>query len=160
MNGEPKLRVAVLDMQPIEPATGGGRLRLLGLYHALGADFETHYVGTYDWPGPQHRRQMLSQTLEELLVPLSAEHFAAARKRQEETDGRVVIDSTFPEFAHLSPEYVTAARAATAAADVVIFSHPWIFPLVRDNLDPSRQLVVYDSHNVEGLLRMELLDDG
>src|SRR5215469_7397526 len=104
-------------MQPIEPATGGGRLRLLGLYHALGADCETLYVGTYDWPGPQYRRQMLSSTLEELLVPLSAEHFAAAQKRRDETGGRVVIDSTFPEFAHLSPDYVNAARDAARSAD-------------------------------------------
>lgn len=155
-----KLRVAVLDMQPIEPATGGGRLRLLGLYHSLGDSFETHYVGTYDWPGPRQRRQMLSPTLQEDLVPLSAEHFAAADKCREQADGRVVIDSTFPELAYLSVDYVTAARAAAAAADIVIFSHPWIFPLVRNDIDPARQLIVYDSHNVEGLLRMELLDDG
>jgi glycosyltransferase involved in cell wall biosynthesis len=135
-------------------------LRLLGLYHALGANIETHYVGSYDWPGPQYRRKMLSPTLEELLVPLSADHFAAADKRKRETGGRVVIDSTFPEFAHLSPDYVNAARAAAATADVVIFSHPWIFPLVRGDIDPTQQLIVYDSHNVEGLLRMALLDDG
>ena len=35
------LRVAVVDMQPITPAVGGGRMRLLGLYHALGTGFET-----------------------------------------------------------------------------------------------------------------------
>ncbi|HEY3777885.1 MAG TPA: glycosyltransferase [Rhizomicrobium sp.] len=160
MNAERTLRVSVLDMQPIEPAVGGGRLRLIGLYHALGENFETHYVGTYDWRGPGHRRQMLSQTLEELLIPLSEAHFAAAEARAEATGGRVVIDSTFPEFAPLSPEYVTAAREAAAAADVVVFSHPWVHPLVRDVLDPLRQLVIYDAHNVEAVLRMELLDDG
>src|SRR5438132_11041431 len=117
MNIRTKLRVAVLDMQPIEPATGGGRLRLLGLYHALGENIETRYVGTYDWPGPEYRRRMLSPTLEELLVPLSAEHFAAAQARRDETGGRVVIDSTFPELAHLSPDYVNAARAAAGEAD-------------------------------------------
>jgi glycosyltransferase involved in cell wall biosynthesis len=159
MTAKGNVRVAVLDMQPIEPTTGGGRLRLLGLYHVLGDNIETNYVGTYDWPGPGYRRQMLSPTLEELLVPLSAEHFAAAQKRKDETGGRVIIDSTFPEFAHLSPEYLSAARAAAATADIVIFSHPWIFPLVRDCIDPARQLIVYDAHNVEGLLRMELLDD-
>jgi glycosyltransferase involved in cell wall biosynthesis len=31
---------------------------------------------------------------------------------------------------------------------------------VRAELDPTRQLVVYDAHNVEGLLRTRLLDDG
>ncbi|MGH6890397.1 MAG: glycosyltransferase [Rhizomicrobium sp.] len=154
------LRVAVLDMQPIEPAVGGGRLRLLGLYHALADDFATRYVGTYDWPGPEYRRQMLSPTLEELLVPLSKEHFAAAEARARQAGGRVVIDSTFHELAHLSSNYLAAAREAVATADIVVFSHPWIYPLVRDRLDPARQLIVYDAHNVEGVLRMELLDDG
>ena len=51
--GQRRPNVAVLDMQPIAPAVGGGRLRLLGLYHALGVP--TTYVGTYDWPGPGHR---------------------------------------------------------------------------------------------------------
>src|ERR1700719_4524217 len=104
MRPDRHLKITVLDMQPIDPPTGGGRVRLLGLYHALGADMRTLYVGTYDWPGPGFRRQMLSSTLEELLIPLSSEHFAAAEARSIETGGRVVTDSTFPELAHLSPE--------------------------------------------------------
>jgi glycosyltransferase involved in cell wall biosynthesis/GT2 family glycosyltransferase len=147
-------------MQPIDPPTGGGRLRLLGLYHGLGAEMRTHYVGTYDWPGPGFRRQMLSATLEETLVPLSAAHFEAAKAQSEAAGGRTVIDSAFHELAYLSPDYISAARKAAVAADIVIFSHPWIYPLVKDVLDLSRQLIVYDSHNVESLLRMELLDDG
>src|SRR5580692_3668573 len=150
MNSDASLKVAILDMQPIEPATGGGRLRLLGLYHALGPNFRTIYVGTYDWRGPGHRRQMLSSTLEEVLIPLSEAHFAEAEARSRATGGRVVIDSTFPELAYLSPDYVAGVRKAASEADVVIFSHPWIYQLVRDLLDRARQLVVYDAHNVEG----------
>ncbi len=155
-----KRNVAVLDMQPIDPPTGGGRLRLLGLYHAMGPEIEAHYVGTYDWPGPGYRRQYLSPTLEELVVPLSAAHFEAADKLSKAAGGRTVIDSAFHTQAALSPDYVAAAREATAAAEIVVFSHPWIYPLVRDLIDPARQLIVYDAHNVEGFLRMELLDDG
>src|ERR1700691_690747 len=160
MNADTTLKGAVLDMQPIEPATGGGRLRLLGLCHALGTGVRTLYVGTYDWRGPAYRRQMLSPTLEELLIPLSEAHFSQAKTRSCAVGGRVVIDSIFPELAHLSPEYLAGAREAVSEADVVVFSHPWIYPLVRDVLDRTRQLLVYDAHNVEGLLRMELLDDG
>ena len=46
------MNVCVLDMQPISPPVGGGRLRLLGLYHALGANLPATYVGTYDWLAP------------------------------------------------------------------------------------------------------------
>jgi glycosyltransferase involved in cell wall biosynthesis/GT2 family glycosyltransferase len=152
------MRITILDMQPIDPPVGGGRLRLLGLYHGLGEGHAATYVGSYDWPGPGFRDQMLSPTLREIMVPLSDAHFLAAKKQQEAAQGKTVIDSTFHSTAHLSPDYMAAARRAVAEADVVVFSHPWVYPLVQDDLDPGRQVVVYDAHNVEGLLRTELLD--
>jgi glycosyltransferase involved in cell wall biosynthesis/GT2 family glycosyltransferase len=151
------LRVSVLDMQPISPPVGGGRLRLLGLYHGLGSDCAAEYVGTYDWPGEPARTNRLSQTLLERTVPLEDAHFTAARAWSDRAGGRVVIDVTFPQLAHLSPAYVAAARRSAAAADVVVFSHPWVFPVVRDLL--ADKLVVYDAQNVEGVLRARLLGD-
>src|SRR5688572_16156040 len=144
-----QLRVAVLDMQPIDPPVGGGRLRLLGLYHDLGPSFGTVYLGTYDWPGPGFRDHMVTPRLRESDVPLTGRHFAAAEELRREAGGRVVIDSAFADQAHLSPEFVEAARQQVREGDVVVFSHPWVYPLVRDVLDPARQLVVYDAHNVE-----------
>jgi glycosyltransferase involved in cell wall biosynthesis len=153
-------RTVILDVQPIDPPNGGGRLRLLGLYHALGGETPSLYVGTYDWRGPRYRQQMLTPGLEEKLIPLSDAHFAEAKAQARACLGRPVVDVTFHRLAHLSPEYVAAARAAVREAQIVVFSHPWVFPVVRDDLAPERQLIVYDAHNVEGLLRLELLDDG
>lgn len=151
------IKVAVLDMQPIEPAIGGGRLRLLGLYHALGHDICARYVGSYDWPGESFRRQQLTPTLEEVVIPLSDMHHAAARKLANEAGGKVVIDLAFARLGHLSADYLRAAREAVDWADVVVFSHPWIYPLVAKRIRQS-QLVVYDAHNVEAFLRAQLLD--
>ena len=153
------LAVTVLDMQPIAPALGGGRLRLLGLYYALGADLPATYVGTYDWPGEQPRRHHLSPTLEEIDVPLSDAHFRAADEWRTRAGSKTIIDSAFPHLAPHSPEYIAEARRRAADADIVVFSHPWTYPLVADVLRQRPQLVVYDSHNVEGLLRLRLLDD-
>lgn len=152
------IKVAVLDMQPIDPAVGGGRLRLLGLYHAMGARIDCQYVGTYDWPGEKYRAHRLGASLFEIDVPLSDAHFAAAEKMAEQAGGKNVIDLVFSRQAHLSPDYVAAARKAAEEADIVVFSHPWIYPLVKDRLR-SDQVVIYDSHNVEGYLRAQLLDD-
>jgi hypothetical protein len=153
-----KLKVAVLDMQPITPAVGGGRLRLLGLYHALGDDIDARYVGTYDWPGEPYRRLRLSPTLEEIDVPLSDAHHAAARELAARASGKTVIDVAFHRQCHLSPRYLEEARAAVTWADVVVFSHPWVYPPMQGYLRPG-QTVVYDSQNVEGLLRAQLLDE-
>jgi glycosyltransferase involved in cell wall biosynthesis len=156
---KPAFAVTVLDMQPIDPPVGGGRLRLLGLYRALGADLPATYVGTYDWPGEQPRRHHLSDTLEEIDVPLSDAHFQAAAEWRQRAGGRNIIDTAFPQLAHHSAAFVQEARRKAADADIVVFSHPWIYPLVADVLRRRPQLVVYESHNVEGLLRLRLLGD-
>jgi glycosyltransferase involved in cell wall biosynthesis len=152
------LKVVVLDMQPITPAVGGGRQRLLGLYHDLGPGIQTIYVGSYDWPGESYRDQQLTESLREICVPLSEGHHQAARETTLRMDGRVMIDMEFPAQVHLSPEYLKKAREEIRDADVVIFSHPWCFPPLANDL-LSHQLVVYDAHNVESLLRVALHDD-
>lgn len=152
-------KVTVLDMQPIDPAVGGGRLRLLGLYHSLGEHLPTTYVGTYDWPGPGYRGHQLTATLREIDVPLSDRHFAEADRWRQLAGGKTVIDVSFPLLAHDSPEFVKAARAAVCDAEIVIFSHPWVYPLIGDALGRPKQLVVYDAHNVESVLRYRLLAD-
>ncbi len=152
--------VLVLDMQPIDPPVGGGRIRLLGLYHGLGKEMPTTYLGTYDWPGEPARTIALSDSLTEIDVPLTSEHHNAADEWRRRAGGKTIIDVSFDLLGHLSPEFVDRARRETRSADVVVFSHPWVYPLVKDELRGSSQLIVYDSQNVEGLLRTELLDDG
>jgi len=156
---ENKWQVLVLDMQPIDPPIGGGRLRLLGLYHNLGENFSTKYIGSYDWPGENYRDHFLSESLREVDIPLSNNHFIECKKLQEKINGKTIIDSTFPQLAHLSPEYMDYVRSEVINADVVIFSHPWVYPLVKDLLNKATQIVIYDSHNVEGYLRYTLLND-
>jgi glycosyltransferase involved in cell wall biosynthesis len=153
-----KLKVAILDMQPITPAVGGGRLRLLGLYHALGATIDARYVGTYDWPGEKYRKHRVSSGLEETTIPLSAEHHKAAAALAAQANGKNVIDLAFHNQAYHSPEFVHGCREVIAWADVIVFSHPWVYPLVQGDLRVD-QAVVYDSHNVEGLLRAQLLNE-
>lgn len=159
MSATRPLELLVADMQPIDPPVGGGRLRLLGLYHALGPGLRARYFGTFDWPGAPARRHALSAELEEIDVPLSPEHFAAHRRWSERVGGRVLIDLTFDWLARSSTDFVQQGRAAVEAADVVIFSHPWTYPLFRDRLRPE-QLVIYDSQNCEAVLRAQLWDDG
>ncbi|MBN8923490.1 MAG: glycosyltransferase [Rhodanobacter sp.] len=153
-----ELKVVVLDMQPITPAVGGGRQRLLGLYHHLGDKIKAVYVGTYDWPGESARDHQVTPHLREICIPLSDAHHRAAKETGERMAGRGMIDIEFPEQVSLSPEYLTVARREMDDADVVIFSHPWCYPPLANDLK-AHQLVVYDAHNVESVLRVSLHDD-
>jgi glycosyltransferase involved in cell wall biosynthesis len=153
------MRVSVLDIEPIDPAEGGSRLRLKGLYHALGPAAQVTYVGAFHWFGPQFRRLRHGPNFEEVTVPFSQIHCAAAETARMGVGGKTIVDASFPRLGGLSGDFCAQARTAAADADVVIFSHPWVFAVTRDQIQPDRQLVVYDAHNVEGVLRRELLSD-
>lgn len=154
-----KLNVTILDMQPIDPPVGGGRLRLMGLYSGLDRNIEATYVGSYDWRGPKFRQHKLSENLTEIDVPLSEAHFKAHDDLSARL-GKGCIDSAFPLQGRLSEELIARACEEAKKADVVVFSHQWLFPFVAPVLDEEKQLIVYDSQNCEGLLRVGLLDDG
>ena len=151
-----KTPVLVMDMQPIDPPIGGGRQRLLGLYHGLGQNTACRYIGSYDWPGESYRNHALSPTLTEIDIPLSAEHHAAAQQLAKQVGGTVVIDLAFSQQAHLSPDYLDALAQEIPKATVLVFSHPWVYPLVKEYIRPD-QVVIYDAQNVEGYLRAQLL---
>lgn len=153
-----KLKVAVFDMQPIDPPVGGGRLRLLGLYHNLGDNIDCTYVGSYDWPGESFRQHHITSGLQEIDVPLSEKHHKAARELSSQAGGKTVIDISFSKLGNLSSDYLKIARENIKLADVVVFSHPWVYPLLEHDIRPG-QTVIYDSQNVEGFLRAQLLDE-
>jgi len=155
--GSEKPKILILDMQPIDPPVGGGRIRLLGLYHNLNEN-ESLYIGTYDWDGEAFRDHLLSESLRELNVPLSQRHINAALELKNKANGKILIDTTFHQLGHLSPDYEYYVRSHMRNADVLVFSHPWVYPLVSDAIIEG-QVVVYDSQNFEGGLRKSLLDD-
>jgi glycosyltransferase involved in cell wall biosynthesis len=119
----------------------------------------TTYVGTYDWPGERYREHRLADSLTEIDVPLSAQHFRVVADWCVHARAATIIDTTFPILGRLSGEFVARARSAVRDADIVVFSHPWVYPLLADEVDQRRQFLVYDSHNAEALLRAQLLGD-
>ena len=148
----PVPRVAVFDLQPILPTHGGARARLAGLFGGL--HMQTHYVGTFGWEGPEGRCSQITETLREQLVPMSSAHHQAIAV-WEASIGLGVRDLIFDLEAHRSGGLVAAARDAADKADILVFSQPWSFPVLEGYL--GSKTVVYDAHNVEGVLRAELL---
>jgi FkbM family methyltransferase len=151
------IQLVITDNQCIEPAVGGGRLRLLGLYSTLTEGIEATYVGTYDWPGPEYRDLQLSERLREIDIPQSKEHFALNNHLNSLLPGKTIIDVTIPWLVWSSPDLVEAVRKYAAQAEVLIFSHPWMYGCLRDMLREGGRLIVYDSQNCEAVLREKLL---
>lgn len=151
------LHVLVLDMQPIEPATGGGRLRLKGLYSRLGEEIHARYIGTFDWRGEKEREVTITESLEEWDIPLHEDQFKLNDYFSTLLPGKTLIDLLFPLLGEASPDLMQGARESAESAEVIIFSHPWMYPLIKTHVDLSNKTIIYDSHNCEGILRQQLL---
>jgi len=152
-------RVLILDNQPIEPPIGGGRIRLFGLYTNLPPDLEPVYVGTYDWAGPAYRSVLHGERLREITVPQSEAHFRAHESLRA-IDPNLTMDVTFPLLSFLSRGFADRVAYEARSADVIVFSHPWVFPIVSRLPGLEDRPFVYDSQNVEGRLRRALLGEG
>lgn len=154
-----KINVLITDMQPIEPAVGGGRVRLKGLYSNLGDTINPLYMGTFDWRGPKKREINISPSLREIDIPLSEEHFRLNEYCNNLLPGKIIIDTIFSFLGEASPEFVNSVRNEAAKSDVIIFSHPWMYPLLKTEVNFKNKTIIYDSQNCEALLRKQILGD-
>lgn len=154
-----KINVLITDMQPIEPAVGGGRIRLKGLYSNLGDSINPLYMGTYDWRGPGKREISISPSFREIDIPLSEDHFKLNEYCNNFLPGKTIIDSIFPFLAEASQEFVTNVRNEASKRDVIIFSHPWMYPLLKTEVNFKNKILIYDSQNCEAILRKQILGD-
>jgi GT2 family glycosyltransferase/glycosyltransferase involved in cell wall biosynthesis len=69
--------------------------------------------------------------------------------------GGSVIDVSFSWMTRLSPEFVRTLQKSVEQSEVVVFTHPWVYPLAKGLL--KCKLVLYDAHNFEYGLRSRLL---
>lgn len=154
---EPLPKILVTDNQVLNPPVGGARVRVRKLCEELSHHFQTEYVGAFDWSGPESTEQQLATPLRARVMALASLHHRLVRRLQKLVSGGSVIDVTFPLLARLSTEFTTALHQSLRQANVVIFSHPWVFPLVEKEV--ANKLVIYDAHNFEGRLRSQLLSE-
>lgn len=156
-NNRPPIRVFVSDIQPILPAVAGGRLRLAGIWGNVPDGFEMNYVGTFDSLGQKKTIKKLGKNATEILVPCSHEHFSNLVYDNASFPDTTLFDLAFHRYAHLSEAYRNESLKYMQQANVVVFSHPWSYPLLKKHLNLRHQYLVYDSHNVESFLRAEML---
>ncbi|HUI82796.1 MAG TPA: glycosyltransferase [Candidatus Binatia bacterium] len=149
------VRVLVACNQVLQPAVGGGRVRVTELCKGMAAHFRTDYLGAYDWPGPSGTDDWPVPNWHCKVFALSRLQYRVAGRLQRYVPGGSVIDVTFPWMTRLSPDYVAELHRLVAASDVVIFPQPWPYPLCKRLL--KNKLVIFDSHNFEYGLRSQLL---
>src|SRR5262249_38780793 len=137
-------KILVTDNQVLDPPVGGGRLRIYHLYKHLAQHAPVTYVGAYDWPGAQYREQTLAPNFTETVIPLTQVHFGMNACLQRLVGRKVIIDVTMPLLLKYTPRFGEVVNAHAQDANIIIISHPWVYPYVQRRPD---QMLVYDAHN-------------
>lgn len=138
----PKIVVAV-DF-PVYPPRGGGQTRIFHLYRSLARDADCVLVTLCDQT-TEAGRHTLGAGLTEVRVAKSDAHLEAGAQLDAEL-GVSVRDIATQRYQHLTPDYARTLAREVADCDLLICSHPYLFPTVRD-LPVAR--VWYEAHNVE-----------
>ena len=148
-----KLTVALTF--PVYPPRGGGQSRVFHLYRHLADYVDVELVTITGADQPPFEGE-IAPNLREIRIPKSAEH----QKREHELEAEVrlpLTDVVMPRLHHLTPDYLAALRRSTESAAVVIASHPYTYPVLRE---VTNKPLWYEAHNVEAELKRAMFPQG
>ena len=150
----PRPRITVAVPFAVYPPLSGGQVRVFSLFRHLARDFDVELV-TLTESDARLADDVIAPGLREIRVPKSARHRKADAKLMAEVGGIPVGDVGLLRFLDDTPEYAGRLRRSIETAALVVASHPYTWPALRRSLG-SRPFV-YEAHNVEYLLKQEVL---
>lgn len=146
----PKLVIAV-DF-PVYPPRSGGQARVYQLYRALAREADCHLVTLCNDPAAAGT-YALAPGLSEQRIAKSPAHRQAATALDAKL-GASVGDIATLLHQQQTPAYTQALAAAVADCDLLIASHPYLYPSI-EPLRPPR--LWYEAHNVEHDMKRAVL---
>lgn len=154
--------IFITDNQILDPPIGGGRVRI----HELYKNFNVYknnitYLGTFDWLGPLQREKKLAAHFTEILVPMTVPQIYIDKIFSKMCKGAVTLDVTTPFLMNLTPKYQRKLVELMRKADIIIVTHPWIYPYVKKAVNELSNdfFVIYDSQNFEYKIKKALLNN-
>ncbi len=156
--GGPRPKVVVAVSFAVFPPQGGGQNRIFHLYRALAQHADVVLVTLTDYRGPHTDvglNQEIASGLREHRIAKSPLH-QHYDKQNELALGASVGDLVAMRHIDLSSDYLDALRDETANADVVVASHHYMYPAIRQVYQGP---LVYESHNVEADMKAAVLGE-
>ncbi|MEX3816362.1 glycosyltransferase family 4 protein [Paraburkholderia sp. BR13439] len=142
--------LGVLNTYPITPVISGGKLRLHGLYKRVAEHFDVQFVNLA--PVGMRGTRNLADGFTEELVPKSQE-FTEAEYQLERSLGASAEDIAAAMHPTSAPEWLDAIDALARRADLIVCSHPYAMPALRE---VTSKPFVYEAHNVEADLKADI----
>ena len=148
-------RILVLCTYSSYPPRGGGQHRLYYLYSNLAVNFDVTICSITPFD-TSYCNFLLDNGLRQICIPQSREH-AEAQWDLEDNLKLNLYDVCMIDLIEKSKEYVEAVKQFVNSSDIIVFSHPYLFGLSK-LLEKDKE-IVYESHNVEFLLKKDYVKD-
>jgi len=153
---EPKKRkILVLSTYSCYPPRGGGQQRLYNIYSRLAKKFDIRICSIIESNRP-YENLLLENGLQQISIPQSLDH-AQLQWIEEKKLGKNLYDCSMIDLVEKSPQYVDKVKNLMTESDIIVFSHPYLFPLA--NYIHNNSKVIYEAHNVEYLLKKIYLNN-
>lgn len=147
--------IVVFNDFPVYPPRFGGQIRIYNIYKNLSERYNITYI-CFGKPNSVEETRICENFLE-IKVPKSGFH-----KNMDAAAGKLlgvsVDDITAMFLCRQNAEIAALAKTSIEKSDLVILSHPYMFPLVRDYV--YNKPLIYEAHNVEAYLKKALLGKG
>jgi glycosyltransferase involved in cell wall biosynthesis len=146
--------IVVFNDFPIFPPRFGGQIRIYNIYKNLSWKYNITYI-CFGESKKVEKNQICDNFLE-VKVPKSLFH-----KKVNAVAGKLLgvsVDDISAMFLCSHNQKIdSVAKEYLENSDLVILSHPYMFPLIQDYA--KGKLLIYEAHNVESSLKKALLGD-
>lgn len=146
-------KITLASTYAIFPPRGGGQSRIFHLYRHLAQKFDIEMVTMTHFGEPPFRGE-IAPNLWENRIPKSEEHQKEEWALEQRLGGVPITDVAMPQLYHLTPAYIEALRNSAATADVIIASHPYLLPAIRE---VTHKPIWYEAQDVEIDLKKDVL---
>lgn len=152
---KPRKRITVTSTFGIYPPQGGGQARIFNVYREMGKWADVEIVSYTDCNAQKFEGQ-LTRGLREIRVPRDLNHQEKIRKLEGKA-GLPLSDIAEVKLGGETKEYCNALKASIEKSDLIVFSHPYLYPLGKQYL--QGRPFIYEAQDVEYLLKKEMLPE-
>jgi len=146
-------KIVVCSTFSCYPPQGGGQVRIYNIYKRLAKDFDVTIL-VLSGIDSVYEERVLDNGLREITIPQSQEH--AEKQWELERELKCgLYDVAMIRYAKFSTRYADALDREAALSDLVIFSHPYLFPVYHGTTP-----CIYEAHNIEYTLKQGMIPDG
>ncbi len=147
-----KKKILVLATYSCYPTRGGGQQRIYNIYSRLAKKFDVTICSLVE-SDKEYESFILKNGLKQICIPQDIEH----ARCQWEIEGRTglnLYDVLMIDLVERSTDYMEEVKRLADEADIIMLPHPYLY-VVKDFIDLSGKKIIYDSQNVEYLLKKE-----